>query len=109
MFIEAGVADDVVARGEHLFKEVLGNLPVAALAGDLVHARRANDLGNVRICVQALQFIAAPGQRIEKAGLLEEAGGVEVPLLLRQRRQVHEDLVHAAVLGAQHPLTLIGH
>jgi hypothetical protein len=78
MFIEAGVSDGIIARGEHFFEEVLGDLPVAAVAGDLVHARSADDLGNVGVCVQALEFISALGQRIEKAGLLEAASGIKV-------------------------------
>ena len=78
MLIQAGVADDVVARSENFGEEVLGNLAVAAIAGDLIHARRADDLGDVRVRMQALQLVAPRGERIEKAGLLEEPGGREV-------------------------------
>ena len=108
MFIEAGVSDDVIARGEHFFEEVFGNLPVAAVAGDLIHTGRADDLGDVRVRVQALQLVAALGQRVEEAGLLEEVSGVEIAVFFGDGRKIDEHLIHAAVLGAQHTLALIG-
>ena len=75
VLIQTGVADDVGTRGEDLGEEVLGNIAVAAIARDLIHTGRADDLGDVRIRVQALQFVAPLGQRIEKTWLLEEPGG----------------------------------
>ena len=57
--------------------------------------------------VQALQFIAALGERIKKAGLLKEAGGVQVSVFLGHGGEVHQHFIHAAVLGAQHALALI--
>ena len=58
--------------------------------------------------MQPLQLVSALGQRIEEAGLLEEAGRGEVAILLRCGGEIDQDLVHAAVLGAQHALALIG-
>ena len=107
MLIETGVADDVVARGENLGEEVLGDIAVAAIARDLIHAGRADDFGDVRVCMQALQLVAALGKRIEEAGLLEEVSRVEIALLFGDGGEIDEDFVHAAVLGAQHALALI--
>ena len=107
MLVEAGVADDVTARGEHFTEEVLGDFAVAAVAGDLIHAGCADDFGNVGVGVQALQLVAALGERIEEAGLLEEVSGVKIAILFGDGGEVDEDFVHAAVLGAQHALALI--
>ena len=108
MLVETGVADGVAARSEHFFKEVFGNCAVAAVAGDFIHASRADDLGNVRVGVQALQFVPARGERIEEAGLLEEMRGVNVAIFFGDGGKVDQHFVHAAILGAQHALALIG-
>ena len=64
--------------------------------------------GNMRVRMQSLQFVAPRCQGIEKTRLLEQVCGLEVSILLRERRQIHKNFVHAAVFGAQHPLALIG-
>ena len=107
MLIETGVANGVVARGKNLGEKVLSDIAVAAITRDFIHTRRADDFGYVRVCMQALQLVAAFRERIKKAGLLEEVRRVEVAILLGQRGKIDEDFVHAAVLGAQHALPLV--
>ena len=106
-FAVARVADNVTALGQNFTKKVLGNLPVAPVSRDLIGAGRADNLGNVRVRMQALQLIAVRGKRIKKRGLFKKASRAKIPILLGDRRQVDQNFVHAAVLIAQHALALI--
>ena len=70
-------------------------------SGQLVLAGRADDLGNLRVRVHAVERVFAPGQRREDRLVVERLGEPQVVGVAGHGVEVGEHLVHAAVLVVQ--------
>src|SRR5580693_6371092 len=56
---------------DDLLPEILSDVPITALTSEFVVTRGGNHLRNVRVHVQAFEFVAVCGKRIEKRFLVE--------------------------------------
>ena len=75
-------------------------------AGQLELAGGADELGDCRVGVKARELVHVLGRRPKDALMIEPQGNIQILLLTRQRIQVRQRLIHAAVFLPQHPLHL---
>src|SRR5450631_1021402 len=100
----AGASRAIGALADHFIPEVFGDVAITVFARELVISRRGDHLRNVRIYVQAFEFVAMGGERIEELLLVEALRAFEVVLLAGHRVEIAEDFAHASELGAEHAL-----
>ena len=90
-------------------EEVFGAGARLFVALDLIQAGEAGDLRDLRVRVDAVEDVALFLHRAEDAVVEEEAAsGLGILLVAGVRGEVDHDLEHAAVLGAEHVLHLVG-
>ena len=87
-------------EGVHGFAEGL-------VSGDLGQTLVAQDLGYLRIGVQAGQLVLACGQRFEEGAVGQATGLVEIAVLSGQLIEAGEGLVQSPVLAGQHGLEIL--
>ena len=107
VLVITGVADGIGAGSEDIVEEVAGDIAVPRVCCCLIHAGRADDLRDACVGMQALQFVAVHGKRVQERGLLELAGDGKIALFAGEAVEVDQHLVHAAVLHAKDALTLL--
>ena len=99
-------ADDVGSLLDHgVPEEARGGLE-RFLAGELVLARGADELGDLGVRVQAGQGVSPLGGRVQDGLVVEPLGELEVLGLAGPGVEIRQGLVHAAVLVAEHRLHL---
>jgi len=103
----AGAARAVGALAGDFIPEVFGDVAVIRLARELVVTRGGNHLRDVRVDVQAFEFVAMRGQRIEEPFLIEALGHVQVIFFSGHGVEVREHFSHAAVLGSEDSLHVV--
>ena len=91
-FPVAGAAGAVGALANHFLPEIFGDVTIAAIASEFVVTRRRDHLRDVRVDVQALEFVAVAAKRIEELPLVEALREVEVVLLAGDRVEIAERL-----------------
>ena len=106
-FAVAGAARAVDVMLGHDAIEVLADLPVARVASQLVSARGADHLGNIRVGVIAVELVLIRSQRIEDLVVLEAIPKVAIFRVAGNRVEVECGLHHAAVLDQQHMLPVV--
>ena len=90
-------------------EEVFGAGARLFVALDLIQAGEAGDLRDLRVRVDAVENVALVLHRAEDAVVEEEtASGLGILPVAGVRGEVDHDLEHAAVLGAEHVLHLLG-
>ena len=73
------------------------------VAGQFILPGGADELGDLRVGVQAGEAVLALRGRADDRHVVEPPGDLQVLLLAGQGIEVGQDLVHAAVLVAEHP------
>ena len=94
-------AGAVRAMHGDLLPEELDDAPIPFFAGQLVAPRRAEDLGELRVRVLALQLVASLGQGIEELRVVEAVSELGMPPVAGHRVEVVEELVHPSVFDLQ--------
>ena len=79
----------------------------AWVSGDLGQALVAQDLGYLRIGVQAGQLVLAGGQRLEEGTVGQATGLAKIAVLPGQLIEAGEGLVQTSVLAGQHGLKIL--
>ena len=100
----AGAAGAVGAFADDFIPEIFGDVAIAAFAGEFVVARRGDHLRNVRVHVQAFEFVAVGGERIEELLFVEALRDLEIVLLAGHGVEIAEHFAHASEFGAKHAL-----
>ena len=100
-FAVAGAAGHIGARAGHFVPEEIGHVVEARVAGNLVAAGGGDHLRDVGVHMQAAQFVAPRGQRIDEALLLEAVAGFGPLIVIGGGREVVEHFGHAAEFVVQ--------
>ena len=101
-------ADDVGPLVDHRVPEEVGGGAEGRIARQLVLQGVADELGDLRVGVQAGQGVAPAGGRIEDRVVVEPKRQVEILAVAGRHGQRGQGLIDAAVLGAEHALDLFG-
>ena len=103
----AGATRAVTPFADDFVPEVFSDVAIVLIAGKFVISCGSNHLRNMRVYVQAFQFIAMLSQRIEKHFLVEALGDVQVIRLASDGVQIRKCLAHTAVFRTENPLHVI--
>src|ERR1017187_5812067 len=85
VFLVAGAAGGISSVLGDLCPEEFRDAAVAGVAGQFIAPGRADDLGDLRVHVQSLQFVAPLRERTEEALVVETVRGFGVILHARDR------------------------
>ena len=102
----AVAADGDGALLHHFGPEVFRGVPPGFIAGELANALVADHLRDLRVGVQAGQFVFMFFQRLQDGLVGQAAGDLQVFVVASDLRHIGIDLVQAAVLAAQYVLDL---
>ncbi len=87
---------------DDLVPEIGRDIVIIFFSGHFVFTRRADDLGDLGVNMQALELIPLRRQRVEKNLVVKAAGQGKIIGVSGDRIQVGQDLGHAAMLNPQH-------
>src|SRR2546429_8712662 len=101
-FVIARAACTVGTFGDDFVPEIIRNVVVPLLAGQLITASRADHLRNVRVRMQTFQLILALCQRIKELLVIKAPRKREVLFFSGDGVQVEQSLLHTAELDHLH-------
>ncbi len=90
------------ARRHHFVPEEMRRLGVVVRAAQLVQAAEADDLGDLRIGVQAIEAVAFGRERHQQGVVREALRQLAETHLPGDRGHVSQHFIHAAVLAIEH-------
>ncbi len=99
-------ADDIAILPDHGLPEEVGGNRVGGIAGDLVQARKADQLGNLGIGVDPGQAVLPLGQRIEHLAMAQPRRQRQPARIAGAGVKFGEAFIDAAMLAVQHLLHL---
>ncbi len=102
--VAAGGEGAIVNDG---FPEEFGGGEIFGQAGDSVEAIEADELGNLRVGMQAVESVFLLGERIENGVVAELFGELEIFRITGDDVDIGQHFVHAAVLDVEHVLELL--
>src|SRR5205807_8522633 len=103
-FMIAGATSAVTPFADDFVPEIFSDVAIVLITGKFVISRGSNHLRNMRVYMQALQFIPMLRQRIEKPLFVEALCHVQVIGLSSYGVQIRKRFAHTSILRAKNAL-----
>ncbi len=106
MLVVAVAADDVGTMQRDGVPKRVGGDQKLRVIGEFIFAGDADDFGNLRVGVQAVQSVLAVFERADHFLMIEVLGQLQVIRVAGHAVKIGQHLGHAALLGFERPLHL---